>query len=172
MSSDGNEMEPGLLPEQDREIVMADVFISHAAADLPLAEFLHRHLSQEGLSVYLASVSMPPGERWMPNIMDNLRNSTWVLCLASRSACSSPWVMQEMGDAIAGNKKLIPIIWDQEPEALPGWMKQYQAVNIAGQVQEEAKTAISKIADAIKTEKQKGLVILGLLVAGLFAFGK
>ena len=80
--------------------------------------------------------------------------------------------MQEMGDAIAGNKKLIPIIWDQEPEALPGWMKQYQAVNIAGQVQEEAKTAISKIADAIKTEKQKGLVILGLLVAGLFAFGK
>jgi len=62
---------------------MADVFISHATADSPLAEFLHRHLTQEGLSVYLASVSMPPGERWMPHIMDNLRGSTWVLCLAS-----------------------------------------------------------------------------------------
>ena len=44
---------------------MADVFISHAAADSHFAEFLHRHLTQEGLSVYLASVSMPPGERWM-----------------------------------------------------------------------------------------------------------
>ena len=50
---------------------MADVFISHGAADLPLAEFLHWHLLQEGLSVYLASVSMPPGERWMPHIMEN-----------------------------------------------------------------------------------------------------
>ena len=54
---------------------MADVFISHAAADSHLAEFLHRHLTQEGLSVYLASVSMPPGERWMPHIMDQLRGS-------------------------------------------------------------------------------------------------
>lgn len=151
---------------------MADVFISHAAADLPLAEFMHRHLSQEGLSVYLASISMPPGERWMPHIMDNLRNSTWVLCLASRSACTSPWVLQEMGAAVAGNKKLVPIIWDQSPDALPGWMKQYQAVNLAGQGQEAAKVSIGRIADAIKAEKQKGLVILGLLVAGLFAFGK
>lgn len=44
------------------EVAMADVFISHATADSPFAEFLHRHLPQEGLSVYLASVSMPPGE--------------------------------------------------------------------------------------------------------------
>src|SRR3989338_8840867 len=85
------------------EVAMADVFISHAAADSPLAEFLHRHLTQEGLSVYLASVSMPPGERWMPHIMDNLRGSTWVLCLASRAACASPWGMQEMGAAGIGN---------------------------------------------------------------------
>lgn len=151
---------------------MADVFISHAAADSPFAEFLYRHLTQEGLSVYLASVSMPPGERWMPHIMDNLRGSTWVLCLASRAACASPWVMQEMGAAVAGNKKLVPIIWDQPPEALPGWMRQYQAVNLAGQRQEDATAAIGRIADAIKAEKQKGLVILGLLVAGLLAFGK
>ena len=151
---------------------MADVFISHSAADLPLAEFLHRHLTQEGLSVYLASVSMPPGKRWMPHIMDNLRGSTWVLCLASRAACSSPWVMQEMGAAVAGNKKLVPIIWDQKPNALPGWMKQYQAVNLAGQGQVEARATIGRIAEAIKAEKQKGLVILGLLVAGLLALGK
>jgi hypothetical protein len=31
---------------------------------------------------------------------------------------------------------------------------------------------IGRIAEAIKAEKQKGLVILGLLVAGLFVFGK
>lgn len=151
---------------------MADVFISHSVTDLPLAEFLHRHLTQEGLSVYLASVSMPPGERWMPHIMDNLRGSTWVLCLASRAACASPWVMQEMGAAVIGNKKLIPIIWDQSADALPGWMKQFQAVNLAGASQQDAVAAFGRIAETIKAEKQKGLVILGLLVAGLLAFGQ
>ena len=87
-----------------------DVFISHAQADLPLAQFLHRHLSQEGLSAYLATVSMAPGEQWRQVILDNLRSSTWVICLASRAACESQWVMQEMGVAIGANKKLIPPI--------------------------------------------------------------
>ena len=115
---------------------------------------------------------MPPGERWMPHIINSLRNSTWVLCLASRAACASPWVMQDMGAAVSGNKKLVPIIWDQPPDSLPGWMKQYQAVNLAGRGQEEAMAEIGRIAESIKAEKQKGMFILGLIVAGLFAFAK
>lgn len=149
-----------------------DIFISHAQADLPLAEYLHRHLTQEGLSVYLASVSMSPGERWKQSILDNLRSSTWVICLASRAACESRWVMQEMGVAIGANKKLVPFVWDMPPDALPGWMQQYQAVNLGSVSQEEAKIAIVRVADAIKSEKQKGLAILGLIVAGLMLFGK
>lgn len=151
---------------------MTDVFISHAQADLPLAKYLHRHLTQEGLSVYLASVSMAPGERWKQSILDNLRSSIWVICLASRAACESHWVMQEMGVAIGANKKLVPFVWDISPDALPGWMQQFQAVNLSGASQEDAKTAIVRVADAIKSEKQKGLAILGLLIAGLIAFGK
>lgn len=151
---------------------MTDVFISHAQADLPLAEYLHRHLTQEGLSVYLASVSMAPGERWKQSILDNLRSSTWIICLASRAACESHWVMQEMGVAIGANKKLVPFVWDIPPDALPGWMQQYQAVNLSGASQGDAKAAIVRVADAIKSEKQKGLAILGLLIAGLIAFGK
>lgn len=151
---------------------MTDVFISHAQIDLPLAEYLHRHLTQEGLSVYLASVSMSPGERWQQSILDNLRSSTWVICLASRAACESHWVMQEMGVAIGANKKLVPFVWDIAPDALPGWMQQYQAVNLGSASQEEAKNAIVRVADTIKSEKQKGLAILGLIVAGLMLFGK
>ena len=149
-----------------------DVFISHAQADQPLAEYLYRHLTQEGISVYLASVSMPPGEHWQQSILNSLRSSTWVICLASKAAIESRWVMQEMGVAIGANKKLVPIIWDVQPDALPGWMQQYQAVNLGKASQEDAKAAIVRIADAIKSEKQKGLVILGLIVAGLMIFGK
>lgn len=151
---------------------MTDVFISHAKADQPLAEFLHRHLTQEGLSVYLASVSMAPGERWMPAILNSLRSSTWVICLASRAACESDWILQEMGVAIGTNKKLVPIVWDIHPDNLPGWMRQYQAVNLAGANREEAQVAIGRIANAIKTEKKNGLAILGLVIAGLVLFGK
>lgn len=151
---------------------MTDVFISHAQADLLLAEYLHRHLTQEGLSVYLASVSVSPGQRWQQAILDNLHSSTWVICLASRAACESHWVMQEMGMAIGANKKLVPFVWDISPKALPGWMRQYQAVNLGGASQEDAKAAIARVADAIKSEKQKGLAILGLVVAGLMLFGK
>jgi len=151
---------------------MADIFISHSKDDSKLAEFLQRHMTQEGLSVYLASISMQPGEQWMPAIMDNLRASTWVLCLASRTACTSPWVMQEMGVAIGANKKLIPIVWDQLPENLPGWMRQYQAINLAGVSQQDAMAAFGRIAESIKAEKKKALFILGLLVAGLALVAK
>lgn len=149
-----------------------DVFISHAQADLPLAQFLHRHLSQEGLSAYLATVSMAPGEKWRQVILDNLRSSTWVICLASRAACESHWVMQEMGVAIGANKKLVPIVWDVPPHELPGWMREYQAVNLGGANQEEARAAIDRISETIKSEKQKGVVILGMVIAGLMVFGR
>jgi len=80
--------------------------------------------------------------------------------------------MQEMGVAIGANKKLVPIVWDVLPEELPGWMKEYQAVNLGGANQEEALAAIERISEAIKSEKKNGVIILGLLVAGLMLFGR
>lgn len=80
--------------------------------------------------------------------------------------------MQEMGAAVLGNKKLIPIVWDQTPEGLPGWMKQYQAVNLAGKAQQEAVDTFTRIAETIKSEKQNGMMILGLIIAGLVMFGR
>lgn len=150
---------------------MADVFISHAAADLPLAEFLHRHLTAEGISVFLATLAIKPGERWMPAIMNNLQSSQWVLCLASRAACTSPWVMQEMGAAIGTRKKLIPVVWDQSPSQLPAWMQQFQAVEL-GRDSQSAQAAISTIAETIRADKQRGLAIVGMLIAGLALLGK
>lgn len=80
--------------------------------------------------------------------------------------------MQEMGAAVAGNKKLVPIVWDQSPDSLPGWMKQYQAIDLAGCGHDEAMVAVGRISEAIKAEKQKGMLILGLIFAGLVIFGK
>lgn len=154
---------------------MPDVFISHATEDAPFANFLFRHLQQERLEVFLASASLAPGEKWMPSILENLRQSKWMLCLASRAACDSPWVMQEMGVAIGHGKKMIPIIWDLPPSALPGWMQQYQPVNLANASQDQVMIKLFQMTSTIKQDKdaqQKALLIGGLLLLGLAIFGK
>lgn len=149
---------------------MPDVFISHATSELAVAEFAKTHLEAEGHSVYVAALDVKPGEKWMPAILDNLKSSQWVLCLASRAACQSPWVMQEMGAAIGAQKKLVPIVWDLRPNELPAWMQQYQAVEL-GRDEAAAKAAIGRIADQIKADKQKAMLILGFLGLGLALFG-
>ena len=149
---------------------MADVFISHASSELELASFLRRHLETEGLSVYVAELDVQPGQKWMPTIVQMLKSSQWILCLASKRACASPWVMQEMGIAIGTNKKLIPIVWDMSRSQLPAWMQQYQAVDL-GANHESSRDAISLIAETIRADKQKGWLILSLMAAGLMMLG-
>lgn len=151
---------------------MADVFISHSSADRQFAEVLHRHMTSEGLSVFLAPLSLSPGQRWSEAVLKSLEASPWVLFLASRAACSSPWVQQEIGAALSKQKKLVPIVWDMPVSELPGWTGQIQAIDLAGASAEKIKAQITAIAEQVKADKAKGLVIVGLLIAGLFIIAK
>lgn len=146
---------------------MPDVFISYSNDDERFARFLHRHLRAENLNVFLASVSLAPGKKWSTAVLEALRNSKWVFFLASRAACSSAYVQQEMGAAIIVRKKLIPIVWDMSPSELPGWTKEFHAINLAGATVEEVQQHLSGIASKIKTDKFWGAVLAALLFAGL-----
>lgn len=150
---------------------MVDVFISYSTHDEPLARFMHKHLTDEGISVFLASISVVPGPSWAPEILNALNSATWVLFLASRSACNSAYVQQEVGAAIVSKKQLIPVVWDLPPSELPGWAKQYQALNLAGKSASQVQADITAIAARIRAKNATGLVIAGLLLAGLVAFG-
>ena len=55
---------------------MPDVFISYSTKDEQLAQFVKRHLVDEQLDVFLASISLRPGERWTPQILSALRKSS------------------------------------------------------------------------------------------------
>jgi len=150
---------------------MADVFISYSDHDEQLAKFMHKHLTDEGISVFLASISLAPGQRWSIDTINALSSSKWVLFLASRAACNSPYVQQEVGAAVASKKQLIPVVWDILPSALPGWASQYQALNLSGKTVAQVQTEIAAIASKVKEEKAVGLVVAGLLLAGLVALG-
>lgn len=151
---------------------MPDIFISYSSADQKLATFLHEHLTAEGVSVFMASVSLLPGQRWPQEILRALQESSWVLFLASKAACASPWVQQELGAALITQKKLVPVVWDMQPSELPGWIQHIQALNLAGMSLDQAKAHMAAIASRIKADKANGLLAVGLIVAGLLAFSK
>lgn len=148
---------------------MPDVFISYSSHDAAFAQAVQQHLTQEGVSVFLAPISISPGKSWAPEVLNNLRASPWVIFLASRAACASPYVQQELGGAVLANKKIVPIVWDMPTSMLPGWIGQYQAINIAGALAEEIRQQVTRIAEQVKADNLKGLLILG---AALFAFFK
>lgn len=151
---------------------MPDCFISYSTQDQRLAQFICNELTQHGLTVFVARASLVPGQQWSDVIRANLKSSDWVLFLASRAACQSPWVQQELGMALGASKRLIPIIWDLDPSALPGWVREKQALNLNGASVEQLKDRMAKIAESVKQEKAKGWLILGAIVFGLFAVGE
>jgi len=146
---------------------MADVFISYSVKDKELAEFLHKHLSNEGLKVFRAPISVKPGERWDKKILDNLNKSPWVLFLASKAACKSAIVQQEVGIALGSQKNLVPIVWNMNPEELPGFVKNMQALDLRKKTLDEVTEQILEISKRIKGSKWMWYLVAGLVIAGI-----
>lgn len=145
---------------------MPDCFISYSVKDQELANFIYSELSKQGLSVFMASVSLKPGENWTDVICNNLKSSSWVILLASRHACQSAYVLQESGMAMITDKKLIPIVWDINPSELPGWIDRNHALDLKNATVEQIRERISQIAKKIKQDNAKGALIVGAAILG------
>jgi hypothetical protein len=93
----------------------------------------------------------------------------------SKAACTSKWVQQELGQALACNKTIVPFLWDIEPAELPAWVAQYQAVDLREST-DKVESKLASIARRIHAERGQeqleGAIILGALVAGLFLLSK
>jgi hypothetical protein len=76
----------------------------------------------------LLPISLTHGERLTSQIIDELRSSEWVCLLASKNALASPIVQLEVGGAIFGKKKIVPIMWDVQPSELPRWVSDFQGL--------------------------------------------
>jgi hypothetical protein len=123
---------------------MPEVFISHSTSDHATAKELQLHLESKGASTFLASTTLAPGVKWSSEILARLRESKVVLFLASKAACDSKFVNQEIGGTILMQKTLVPILAGVAPEELPGWSKDYQAVEF-----KEDRVSVRKALDAI-----------------------
>lgn len=150
---------------------MPDCFISYSNKDDKLADFIYSELNRLGVTSFKASASLLPGQQWSPGILNNLKNSNWVIILASREACKSAFVNQEIGGALLASKKLVPIIWDIVPEELPGWLNSIQALDLRGSTMVDLRKHVANIAHRIKQENAKGMLIVGAVLLALFALG-
>ncbi len=146
---------------------MADVFIGFTSHDETLARFVLKHLIASNIGVFLAPAHVQPGYQWSEKILNTLSGAKWAIFLASRAACASPWIQQDLGMSIGGANKLIPVVWDMSPTELPAWTAPYPAINLAGATIEQARAQLVSIADRNQTDKKVGHLLLGLLMAGL-----
>ena len=158
--------------ESIRTLLMPDCFISYSSQDQRVASAVRDELQRHGLNVFMASASLKAGDHWSAEILGSLKNSKWVIFLASRPACSSSFVNQEVGGALLDSKHLVPIVWDIAPSEFPGWASRVQAIELRDSKMADWQAQIGSIAGQIKQEKAQGLLILGAIVFALLAFGK
>jgi len=150
---------------------MPDCFISYSSQDEKVAATVREEMHRHGVSAFMASVSVQPGQNWSGEILRNLRASNWVILLASRAACESSFVNQEIGGALIDSKNLIPIVWDMSPSDLPGWARHFQAIDLRVSTPAALQEQVGLIATRIKQKKAQGLLIVGAILFAVFAFG-
>ena len=143
---------------------MPDCFISYSSSDQGVADFVHDELTRHGVTVFMASASLQPGEEWSCQVKEELQASSWVVFLASSAACQSAYVQQELGMAMGANKRLVPIVWEIPPSQLPGWVNRSHALNLKDKTTEEIQWQLSEIAQRIKQDKNVGILVTGALL--------
>lgn len=149
---------------------MADCFISYSTQDQRFAEYVFAEMKRHSLVPFMAALSLQPGTPWSTTIRQELSNSSWLIFLASRAACSSAFVQQELGMALAGGKRIVPVVWEITPSELPGWIGETQALDLRGATPEHIGRAVSGIATTIKQSKTTGLFIAAALIGAVLLF--
>lgn len=152
---------------------MADVFISYSRADELLANRLATWLQNAGLSVFLDTASLTPGALWTDQIHKELKNSSNILLLASRTAIASPTVNQELGIAMDRGARIIPVVWEMQPNELPVWIKRYQAVVLTGKTPQQCLNDVTCLVNRLAQEKSQrdtsqAIAILGVGLLTMF----
>jgi hypothetical protein len=106
-----------------------DLFISSSHKDRAwVSEFVNT-LRKEGLHPWSA-VELAPGDTWQDSIEKALRDSKTLIMVINPDILKSEWVFIELGAAIAGKKRIIPIITkDLDWSQIPLMLRRYQFLN-------------------------------------------
>jgi hypothetical protein len=106
-----------------------DVFLSYSSVNSSEASQISDALKHSGRKVFLAEKSIQPGHDFAEEIRRSLKGSREVWLLVSPSSLNSEWVTTEWGAAWALEKKIIPILFRCDIDALPARLKGLQCID-------------------------------------------
>jgi len=108
-----------------------DVFISYAREDQDFAHRLTRMLNHEGISAS-ADMDLAPGEDWGQHLRQTLDDADAMVLLVSPDALTNPYVLSEVGAALASDKPIIPVLPPNRrmPRDVPQPIGQLQVLRI------------------------------------------
>ena len=146
-----------------------DCFISYSHKDSAVAREIHAALDDLEIEAFLAEFSLKGGDNWTDEVWSALRSAKFVVFLASEESCKSAFVLQELGGARYGEKKIVPIVWDISPADLPGWVNQSHAIDLRHCDSAAIRTQFTAVISDIRAGKWDLLQII-LAVAAFVAF--
>lgn len=125
------------------------VFISYSRKDSLFAGKLKRCFETcVGFEAFLAHDDLHPSDDWPFEILKNLYNTDFVVPLISKNFLSSSFSNQEIGIALAKNKKIIPISIDgTNPEGFINKLQAYKCRKITDEdtIEDIALRAVTQI---------------------------
>jgi tetratricopeptide (TPR) repeat protein len=86
------------------------VFLSHSSKDKDFVKELYRRLTRDGVSCFLDSESISPGENWVTALERGLDESDAIVLVLTPDFCDSKWADKERTSSSADHRKLVPLL--------------------------------------------------------------
>jgi hypothetical protein len=101
-----------------------DIFISYSQSDKAWASKFANELEANGVHAWFDEAEIAIGDRWADKLEEALRESPVIAVLISPEYLASPSSVFELGAAVGGNKKIIPIVTQRiENPSLPSLLR-------------------------------------------------
>ncbi len=133
-----------------------NIFVSYSTHDLDDVRLLQEQLINTGINVFVAEHSIHAGEHLAPKIVDAIQKCDLFIVLWSQNAKDSEWVAQEIGQAGALRKSILPLVLT-EGLSLPGFIKDLKYLPVFVNKQAAVLQAREVILNAYQ-EKRKAIV--------------
>jgi len=106
-----------------------DVFLSYSYEDRPWVSEFSSSLRDAGVQVWFDIEQIAPGDRWQEIIQDALRQSKTLVVILSSNSIDSPNMYFELGAAVAGHKRIIPVLLENiDLQRTPTLLRQFQSL--------------------------------------------
>ncbi|HKI34919.1 MAG TPA: toll/interleukin-1 receptor domain-containing protein [Gemmataceae bacterium] len=106
------------------------IFVSHATADKWIARVLCEKLEGVGAETFRDDRDIAGGDNIPERLRDEILSADEVLVLLTPNSITRPWVLLEIGCAWGHNRRIIPIRYNVEVEAIPALLQPTKVIDL------------------------------------------